>query len=392
MPDKTIVVVDDSPTLLKLVQLVLTELGVHIVPVASASAALDAVKAHTPQLVLLDDALEDQPLPELCDGLAKATSPAPPIVLLQSGHGPADPLKVAGVVDSIAKPFTPEALKALVLHVIGRDAAATMPRRRLSLTPPPDFSPEAVTGVPAFAADLAVFGPAELLGLLAEGRKTGRARFTQDRTVIDVHLANGKVAFARAEGVSDEFLLGRFLVEAGALTQDALEAAIGAPPTGSKRQRLGQRLLADGTITDRSLDEAMRMQTAALVYELLRWDAGRGAFSLADALPADEGDLGLAVDNLLLEGCRRIDEWRLIEREVENFDEVFLRQDDRMAAMGPGTLLREEVAVAELLNGKNTVRDVIFQSHLGSFEVCRALYRLRKSKLVRPRVAPTTPP
>ena len=62
-----------------------------------------------------------------------------------------------------------------------------------------------------------------------------------------------------------------------------------------------------------------------------------------------------------------------------------------MAAMGPGRLLREEIAVAELLNGRNTVKDVIFQSHMGSFDVCRVLYRLLKSKLVRPRISPSAP-
>lgn len=383
MSDKTVVVIDDSPTLLKLVQLVLGELGVHVVPAATSDAAIDAMKAHNPQLVLLDDAFEDKPVEQVCERLAGAGTP--PFILLRSGHGPSDPLKIKGVVDAIAKPFSPDALKALVSHQLGAPDAS--PPRRLALTPPPGFSQEVSNAAAVLQGNLSVFGAAELLGLVAESGKAGCARFARGRTAISVHFGRGHVAFARAEGVPEEFLLGRFLVERGHLTNDLLEAIVNG--AGGKANRIGQRLLERGLISGVALDEALRLQTSNLFYELLRWEEGEMHFQVADQAPAGEPDLGLPVDQLLMEGLRRVDEWRLIEREVPSFDEVYLREEDRMSAMGPGKLLRDEVAVAELLNGKNTVKDVIFQSHIGSFEVCRVLYRLRKSKLIRPHVAPS---
>ncbi len=392
MASKTIVVVDDSPTLLKLVQLVLGEMDLHVVTATNSAAALAAIAEAKPSLLLLDDVLEEETVEKLCQGIA-ATSPELPIVLLRSGRGPADPLKVPGVVDSITKPFSPDALKAVVSHIVGIDppVASQSPRRLLSLTPPPEFVPEPPTEED-LAGSLAAFSAGEILGMMAEGQKTGTARFSHGRTAIGVCFSKGRVAFARAEGVAEEFLLGRFLVERDYLQAKDLEAATRSNATGKQAgPRLGQRLIAKGLIKERALHEAMRMQTSALVYELLRWDSGRFSFSPAAQAPGDEVDLGLVVDQLLMEGLRRVDEWRIIEREVHNFDEVFLREEERMAAMGPGKLLREEIAVAELLNGKNSVRDVVFQSHMGSFDVCRVIYRLRKSKLVRPRVSPSAP-
>ena len=49
------------------------------------------------------------------------------------------------------------------------------------------------------------------------------------------------------------------------------------------------------------------------------------------SLLARDAALQINVDRMLLEGYRRVDEWRIIEREISNFDEVFVRNDDKIA-------------------------------------------------------------
>jgi hypothetical protein len=44
--------------------------------------------------------------------------------------------------------------------------------------------------------------------------------------------------------------------------------------------------------------------------------------------------------------------------------------------------------IADLVNGRNTVRDVIQISKMGSYDVTQVLFRLLRSKLIRRRVAP----
>jgi hypothetical protein len=103
---------------------------------------------------------------------------------------------------------------------------------------------------------------------------------------------------------------------------------------------------------------------------------------------AVDASLGLEVDGILMEGFRRVDEWHLIEREIENFDQVFLRNEDAVTQMGRGRLTREELSILELVNGKNTVKEIIRQSRMGSFDVSKMLYRLLSIKLIRRRVMP----
>ena len=64
-----------------------------------------------------------------------------------------------------------------------------------------------------------------------------------------------------------------------------------------------------------------------------------------------------------------------------------MRNDDAVRAMGPDRLTREEQAVLELVNGKNTVKDIIRLSRMSSFDVTKMLYRLLSIKLIRKKVS-----
>ena len=89
-----------------------------------------------------------------------------------------------------------------------------------------------------------------------------------------------------------------------------------------------------------------------------------------------------------MEGFRRVDEWHLIEREIDNFDLVFLRNEDAVSQMGKGRLTREELTILELVNGKNTVKEIIRQCRWAPSTCRKMLYRLLSIKLIRRRVMP----
>ena len=59
-----------------------------------------------------------------------------------------------------------------------------------------------------------------------------------------------------------------------------------------------------------------------------------------------------------------------------------------MQNVGRARLTRDELAVLELVNGKNTVKDIVRQSRMASFDVSKMLFRLLSIKVIRRRVAP----
>jgi hypothetical protein len=78
----------------------------------------------------------------------------------------------------------------------------------------------------------------------------------------------------------------------------------------------------------------------------------------------------------------------VIGQEIDNFDMVFVRNEDKIASFDDHRLLREEAILLEFVNGKNTVRDLIQLSKMGSYDVTQVLFRLLRCKFIRRRVAP----
>ena len=229
----------------------------------------------------------------------------------------------------------------------------------------------------------------EVLSLLAQQSQTGTALIATGEARVELFFRKGRIQLAAAVGVAEEFLLGRFAVEAGDLTAETLELVLreraqskGKPPL------FGRDLVARGLVSREQLVRAMRRQTAELVYEALRWSKGRFQFRHQEALSelAEEASLDISVDTLLLEGFRRVDEWRLIERDIHNFDLTFVRNETRIADLPRGTLTRDEIAVLDALSGKSSVRDIIRGLRMGSFDVTKILYRLLRTQLIRQRI------
>jgi hypothetical protein len=104
----------------------------------------------------------------------------------------------------------------------------------------------------------------------------------------------------------------------------------------------------------------------------------------------EDGKVELAVSEALLDGLRRLDENALMGPQMPDLDDVFVRDDARVSRMAREILAREELDVLELINGRNSVKDIARRTRTGTFAVSRIVYRLAKSNVVRRRVTPVT--
>ena len=470
MPSQSVLVIDDSPTILKVVQMVLTKAGYEVRTATDGEQGIQSAREQRPDVILLDFVMPRMNGYQVCRILSDTPELSSVPVVLMSAKGDQVGerfVRVMGIVDYITKPFSPEAISAVVSHTIakyggkdvlvpvadpgsGRTPAPGVPttpttsqerrkqqierirsmlRKTLTqsdelagadiaervdraigdgalvrlldrIAPEPD--PDTVGAV--LQGDLGAVPIAEVLTLLAQQMQTGILALKRESARILVCFRDGKVQFAGFEGPGEEFLLGRYVLDLGAMPRSDFDAflaarvsggelpvAQGAQPVDDAPMRLlGEQLVQYGHLQPSDLHEALRLQTCERIYESLRWRGGSFAFSATTLLgPLAEGAaLNLSIDGILMEGFRRVDEWHLIERVIDDFDAVFLRNEAAVAELEKARLTRDELSVLELVNGKNTVKEIQRQSRMGSFDVSKMLFRLLSIKLIRRRVTP----
>ncbi len=243
------------------------------------------------------------------------------------------------------------------------------------------------------SGDLAAIPLAEVLQLLQLQRQTGILVVHDKRTEVQVALRDGLVDLATSRGAADEFRLGRYVVEGGRLDRAQLDDFIAKERASGRARLLGDALIAEGILTREDVHDALGRQTSELIYDVLRWTRGRFLFdNNATRTEASSAQLGLPVASIVMEGFRRVDEWRLMEGALGDFEQVFYRDPVAIEALGTSRLTREERAVLMAVDGERSVREVIGAVSMGSFDVCKILYQFVQSRLIRKRIEPSPGP
>jgi len=394
-----VLVVDDSRTVRRAAERALTEAGYEVVLAADGREGLEQSQKARPDLVLVDLAMPHMDGVEFCGALRAVDNLRDlPIVLMSARSELFDDavMQKTGAMDAISKPFSPEALLAVTAHALRRltlgrrtsapgtlgasesdsdgDTEGTEPER-LNY-PPPDRGPTSLSGR---IEDVPL---GELLQLLQFQRQTGVLDIERGRRIVGIGLREGLVDIAVGKNGEPEYLLGRYLIEEELIEADELEALT--------RQResprlLGAQLVKLGYITQEDLHRALVRQTSELVYEVLRWKSGVYRYYRFARLPqVSEERLGLPIATILLEGLRRVDEWRLVEEQIQGFDQILVPRHEAIGSVSRDDMSREERTVLAAIDGKRTIRELVEHTRMSSFDVCKILFQLLTSGLVRP--------
>ncbi len=288
-----------------------------------------------------------------------ATAVVPAILALS----PQDRASEASVMAAVARAMTPDVLAALSLTVKDLDAADGVRE--------------------AMSADLAAVPLAEILQVLGMQRQTGVLHVTNNRTSITISMRQGQIDFVQSRGASDEYRLGRYFLEKGALSRDQLDQLL-AELRGTNKL-LGEEIVNRGIVTREELVDVLTKQSSELIYDMLRWPYGRFSFTKEPFRPeADMAKLTLGVSGLVLEGFRRVDEWRLMEGTI-HFDQVLVIDQFALEGLAPGQLARSEQLVLDAVNGQRTVSEVVKESTVGSFDAVKIIYQFLQSRVLRTR-------
>lgn len=133
MDQPVVLVVDDSPTVRKIVQLALQRENIRVVTAGDGLSALAAVADVQPDLILLDIMLPRMDGYNICQVVRKNLEYRDlPIIMLSGKDGLFDKMrgKLAGSTDYITKPFDSAELVQIIKRHLGSPAVRERAARR----------------------------------------------------------------------------------------------------------------------------------------------------------------------------------------------------------------------------------------------------------------------
>jgi hypothetical protein len=145
-----------------------------------------------------------------------------------------------------------------------------------------------------------------------------------------------------------------------------------------------------GEMEPRVLPRALRGLVLDIVYGLFQWDEGEFRFLVTELPHAERVVLRTSVSNIIMEGSRRLDEWRRI-RAVFPHDEVFPypAEGDSPASVKLAPVEEETLGHVD---GKRTVAEIVRLVQRGHFTCLSALHALLTTGFIavsdQPRAAP----
>jgi len=232
----------------------------------------------------------------------------------------------------------------------------------------------------ALKGNLRDFSTTQLLNLINLAKKTGTLVIEGPRQGAQMSFRNGKLVYA-AMG-QDDGSLTTILHRAGKLTAEQAKA-LRARAANATDKELGLLLINAGYASQGDIISSIKNHTTEVVYRLFTWVEGMFRFEPALMPGDDKITVPIDLENVIMEGARRMKEWELLNEELPNLD-MALKFTDRpnAANIRNMNLSVEEWRVVSFINPKNSMKAIAKANNMSDLEIRKVVYGLLQAGLV----------
>jgi len=426
MAGEKILNIDDSPTVQRLIEMILTTQGYQVVLAYDGEEGVAKARSERPAVILVDFVMPKMNGFQVCKTLKEDPDFNDTPIILVTSKGDKVGSKfvdVLGITEYFTKPFQPEELLAKIREVIDKKKkpqplpVSTSSRdSRDALSPSPvvqaaqgvvesmvrniveqvldDFVkntlPQKIqlelarmqsgrsAGIQGNLASVPIVDVMQMLGLQ---RQTGKLVINHDGDIVEVYFKEGLVVFAsntrNGGGTSTaEGLLRKFC----RLEENSLRHVLSIAEMTS--QPIDTILIQEQLTTAKTFADCLRRYTESSVYKVMTWKHGIFSFEKA-ATPMFANPIHLKLEDLLLEGARRADEWGLIQQKIPNFSIVFEPMIGNAEELLKRGLSKSDAKIFSLIDGRRTVSEIIDQLDLSEFDVAKSMFIQLSVNLIR---------
>ena len=244
----------------------------------------------------------------------------------------------------------------------------------------------------ALKGNLRDFTITQLLNLINLARKTGTLIVERPTERVMISFRDGKLAYAQA-GQEDNSLV-TILYRAHKLSANQHRAL--KERTGNMSDKeLGLLLVNANYINQQDVLSSLQSHFVSVVNRLFTWAEGLFRFETDLLPPEDKITVRVSLENIIIEGTRRMKELEHLNDEIPNLDMALKFADRPGANIRNFNLSVQEWNVVSYINPKNSMKQIARATKMSDLEIRRVVYGLLQAglvELIRPEGVIPLPP
>lgn len=234
----------------------------------------------------------------------------------------------------------------------------------------------------ALKGNLRDFSLHQLLNLVNLAHKTGALTIRNDvgrSEFAYLFFREGKLIYASFD--RRPVRLTDILAQVGKITPEQAKFVRDRSKVDTDKE-LGLLLIHHGYLSQNDIIQGVRSYLLNTVYHIFTWTSGEFRFEPNQLPPEERITVPLNLENLIMEGGRRQQEWERLRDEIPDLD-VALRFAER-----PKTDLKDinlsvdAWKVISFINSRNTIRQVAQFLKMDELQIRRVVHDLRRDGLI----------
>ena len=229
----------------------------------------------------------------------------------------------------------------------------------------------------ALSGDLATMGLEDIFQWLAVGKKTGVLELKGPLHTKRVAFHEGRITSIWSSDPRE--YLGQYLLAFNRITEDQLRDALATQE--DEQQLLGRILINRQLVTEAEIRRIVQLKVEESIFDTFLWNVGSFEFHDGAASHQKSMLLSLDVTGIVLEGARRLDDWKRIRRVIKGGDAVLAAISEAIAERLP--LAPEDADILARLDGTKRVDQLVIDMRTPEYKINKLLFDLHEKGLVR---------
>jgi len=225
----------------------------------------------------------------------------------------------------------------------------------------------------SMVSNLRTMGLPDLLQWLATTRKTGTLYLKRRSIEKRLLFRDGVIRSSWSNDPAES--LGQFLLRDRLITEEQLFKALLLQE--DQGGLYGEILISQGLLGEEQLRVALHKKTEETIYELFLWPDGAFEFRDEDEPPTFFVQIDVSITNVVLEGVRRVDEWKRIRQVIPSLRTTFRVKRSLQRVDEPGQL-----QMLGLVAMGQSLAQISLETRLSEFEAAEVLFRLHERGLI----------